>query len=243
MLAWIDVCQAFSSRSSPTSPSATVHLPSREYLHPSSTRRKGTPSSALYLFREFLSDDEEDLRAKIAIIEKKDGLDEFLKRDDRLCVVKWVCFVWVSTAAHAFSFVLWSCYRCFRLYAPFCKACKAFGIKFRKLAMERGDRINAAGEIVYPGEARFGEIEFSSNTRLCKYLEVKKFPTVLIFRGGDTEERIGEIDCKGISIERLVSEMDQVMSTSKMWGNQGFTIQRRKQCLNIKWLITRENDG
>jgi hypothetical protein len=91
MLAWIDVCQAFSSRSSPTSPStsaATVHLPSREYLHPSSTRRKGTPSSALDLFREFLSDDEEDLRAKIAIIEKKDGLDEFLKRDDRLCVVK-----------------------------------------------------------------------------------------------------------------------------------------------------------
>jgi hypothetical protein len=88
MLAWIDVCQAFSSRSSPTSPSATVHLPSREYLHPSSTRRKGTPSSALYLFREFLSDDEEDLRAKIAIIEKKDGLDEFLMRDDRLCVVK-----------------------------------------------------------------------------------------------------------------------------------------------------------
>ena len=82
--------------------------------------------------------------------------------------------------------------------------------------MERGDRINAAGEIQYPGEARFGEIEFSSNTRLCKYLEVKKFPTVLIFRGGDTEERIGEIDCKGISIERLVSEMDQVMSTSKM---------------------------
>ena len=42
----------------------------------------------LHLFRELLSDDEEDLRADIAVIKEQDGLDDFLKQDDRLCVIK-----------------------------------------------------------------------------------------------------------------------------------------------------------
>jgi thiol-disulfide isomerase/thioredoxin len=152
-----------------------------------SVRRK---KSNLSLFRELVGDDEEDLRAAISTIVKQDGLEKFLQSDKRLCVIK--------------------------LYAPFCKACKAFGVKFRRLALERGDRINAAGEVVHTGMARFGEIEYSSNIKLCKYLNVKKFPTVLIYRGGrDDDQRIGEIDCRNISIEKLLSEMDQVMETVK----------------------------
>jgi thiol-disulfide isomerase/thioredoxin len=99
-----------------------------------------------------------------------------------------------------------------KVYAPFCKTCKAFGPRFRKLALQRGDGINAAGEVSNPGLARFGEIEYSSNIKLCKSLKINKFPTVLIYRGGGDIERIGEIDCsKNISIEYLVSEMDQVL--------------------------------
>ena len=41
-----------------------------------------------HLFRELITEDEEDLRADIAVIKKQDGLDDFLKVDDRLCVVK-----------------------------------------------------------------------------------------------------------------------------------------------------------
>ena len=42
----------------------------------------------LHLFRELISDDEEDLRADISVIEKQDGLDDFLNVDDRICVIK-----------------------------------------------------------------------------------------------------------------------------------------------------------
>eukprot|EP00804_Cyclotella_cryptica_P010734 CCRYP_005512-RA/>CCRYP_005512-RA protein AED:0.02 eAED:0.02 QI:192/1/1/1/0.5/0.33/3/1284/188 len=144
-------------------------------------------ASRLPVFRELITDDQEDLRADISVIIKQDGLNRFLQADHRLCVIK--------------------------LYAPYCKACKAFGVKFRKLALEKGDRINAAGDVVHPGIARFGEIEYSSNIKLCKHLDVKKFPTVLIYRGGKESELIGEIDCKNISIENLVSEMDNVAET------------------------------
>eukprot|EP00571_Detonula_confervacea_P001167 CAMPEP_0172315184 /NCGR_PEP_ID=MMETSP1058-20130122/24341_1 /TAXON_ID=83371 /ORGANISM="Detonula confervacea, Strain CCMP 353" /LENGTH=171 /DNA_ID=CAMNT_0013029211 /DNA_START=298 /DNA_END=814 /DNA_ORIENTATION=+ len=141
-----------------------------------------------HLFHELISDEEEDLRAEITAIKKQDGFDDFLKVDDRLCVIK--------------------------LHAPYCKACRTFGIKFRKLATEKGDRMNAAGEAIRSGDARFGEIEYSSSIKLCKNLGVKKFPTVLIFRGGDRSERLSEIVCKQSAIESIVSEMDQLMSSS-----------------------------
>ena len=99
--------------------------------------------------------------------------------------------------------------RVIRFYAPFCKACKAFGIKFRKLATVRGDRRNAAGEVARHGDVRFGEIEYSSNVRLCKNLSIKTFPAVLIFRGGERGERLSEIVCKQTAIEDVIAEMDR----------------------------------
>jgi hypothetical protein len=51
-------------------------------------RRRIVVPPPLHLFRELLSDDEEDLRADIAVIKEQDGLDDFLKQDDRLCVIK-----------------------------------------------------------------------------------------------------------------------------------------------------------
>ena len=101
-----------------------------------------------------------------------------------------------------------------RLYAPFCKACRSFGIKFRKLATERGDCINAAGEAIRCGDARFGEIEYSSNTKLCKTLQVKKFPLVLIFRGGNDGEKLSEIVCKQSAIDDITAEMSQLMAAN-----------------------------
>lgn len=140
------------------------------------------------LFRELITDDEEDLRAEITAIKKQDGLDEFLKIDDRLCVIK--------------------------LFAPYCKACKAFGAKFRKLATDKGDRFNAAREAVCTGDARFGEIDYASNVKLCRSLGVKTFPSVLIFRGGEKGTKLSEIVCnqKKKSIDQIVSQMDQLMT-------------------------------
>ena len=71
--------------------------------------------------------------------------------------------------------------------------------------------MNAAGEAVHSGDARFGEIDYASNVKLCKNLGVKKFPTVLIYREGD---RLGEIVCKQTAIEDIIAEMDQLMMSS-----------------------------
>ena len=139
----------------------------------------------LPLFRELVTDEDEDLRADISIIRRQEGLDDFLKMDDRLCVIK--------------------------LYAPYCKACKAFGVKFRMLANEKGDGINAAGEAVRKGHARFGEIDYASNVKMCKNLGVKKFPTVLIFRGQSTE-KLSEILCKKTAIEDIAAEIDSLVN-------------------------------
>ena len=106
-------------------------------------------------------------------------------------------------------------YSIVRLFAPYCKACRAFGIKFRKLASEKGDRMNAKGEAVYVGDARFGELDYASNIKLCKMLGVKKFPTVLIYRGGEDSNSVhSEIVCKQSSIEDIVAEMDRLVSPS-----------------------------
>jgi len=134
------------------------------------------------IFRELVSNDEIDLRVNITSIQKKESLEKFLLEDDRLCVVKF--------------------------YAPFCKACKAFGKKFRKLAIDRGDAINSIGEVARHGDARFGEIDFSS--RLVKELGIKKFPTVVIWRGN---EMLSEITCKNDAIEKITDEMNNHFDT------------------------------
>ncbi|KAL7446499.1 hypothetical protein ACHAXM_010214 [Skeletonema potamos] len=155
-------------------------------LHPTLSERRNTSSSHLQMiFRELISNDEDDLRVDIASIKKKDGLEKFLKEDDRLCVIKF--------------------------YAPFCKACKAFGKKFRKLAIDRGDAINSIGEVARRGDARFGEIEYSSNTQLMKELGITKFPTVVIYRGS---ELLSEISCKHDAIEKITAQMDEHSSLS-----------------------------
>lgn len=107
------------------------------------------------------------------------------------------------------------------MYAPYCKACKAFGVKFRKLATDKGDRINAVGEVVQPGDARFGELDYASNIKLCKELGVNKFPTVLIFRGGEDDniqfkdQLLSEITCKQKdAVEEIVTKIDQLVLSS-----------------------------
>ena len=156
---------------------STVH--DLQYASNNRSHTKRRTSHLQMIFRELVTNDEIDLRANITSIQKKDGFENFLQEDERLCLVKF--------------------------YAPFCKACKAFGKKFRKLAIERGDAINSIGDIARHGDARFGEIDFSSG--LVKELGIKKFPTVVIYRGL-TGEVLSEITCKNDAIEKITAEMD-----------------------------------
>lgn len=79
MACTMSACHSFTSSSLP------VHMMCHEQ---SISFQRRLSTSSLYLFRELISNDEEDLRADIAVIREQVGLDEFLKVDDRLCVIK-----------------------------------------------------------------------------------------------------------------------------------------------------------
>ena len=82
MMAWtLSMCLSFSPHPQPQLVMMFYTLPSNA-IQP---RRNITPLS---LFREFISDDDEDLRADIAAIREQAGFDEFLKLDERICVIK-----------------------------------------------------------------------------------------------------------------------------------------------------------
>ena len=75
------MCLSFSPR---PQPQLVMMFPTQ----PSSAIQPRRNISPLSLFRELISDDEEDLRADIAAIREQAGLDEFLKLDERICVIK-----------------------------------------------------------------------------------------------------------------------------------------------------------
>ncbi|EJK51008.1 hypothetical protein THAOC_29863, partial [Thalassiosira oceanica] len=116
-------------------------------------------------------DHEDDLRADIVSIQKKEGLESFLDKDERLCIIK--------------------------VYAPFCKACKAFGRSFLKLALEEGDGLNSLRQVQREGRARFGQLEYSANAK-----------TVGRQNGLDP---VSTIECKGHgAVEVIKKEMEQI---------------------------------
>jgi len=95
---------------------------------------------------------------KIVKIESSEDYINFLKEDDRICVIKF--------------------------YASWCKSCQKFGVKFRNMAKEEGDIIyTKSQELIKPGRVRFAEIEYSSNVELCRSLSIKRLPNVHLYKG------------------------------------------------------------
>lgn len=106
-------------------------------------------------------------RPDIAVLRSREDYIEFLERDERLCVIKF--------------------------YANWCKSCQRFGVKFRHLALEQGDRLDRKGAVVRAGDVRFAEVEFSAAAALCRSLNIKKLPTVHMHRRG---EQVADMVCK-----------------------------------------------
>jgi len=94
---------------------------------------------------------------KIVRIESSEDYINFLKEDDRICVIKF--------------------------HASWCKSCQKMGVMFRHLAMEEGDLCNKKNELVQSGSVRFAEIEFGANTKLCRTLGIKRLPSVHLHKG------------------------------------------------------------
>mmetsp|Transcript_13993 Transcript_13993/g.18374 ORF Transcript_13993/g.18374 Transcript_13993/m.18374 type:complete len:278 (-) Transcript_13993:286-1119(-) len=93
---------------------------------------------------------------KITTVNSLDEFLEFIQEDDRLCVIKF--------------------------HASWCKSCQKFGVQFRHIAMENGDKVNSDGIVATTGNVRFAQVEFGANTILCKSLGIKKLPTVHFYK-------------------------------------------------------------
>lgn len=117
-------------------------------------------------------------RPDIVVLRSREDYDAFLACDERLCVVKF--------------------------HAHWCKSCQRFGVKFRHLAFDAGDRLDRKGAVVRAGEVRFAELEYSASAALCKSLNIKKLPTVHMYRQG---EQVVDMVCKPSLFHLVVDEV------------------------------------
>ena len=93
---------------------------------------------------------------KIVTIHSADELFEFLKDDNRLCIIKY--------------------------YASWCKSCAKFSFKFKQLAITHGDTYDSNDNLLSTGKMRFAQVEYGDNRMLCKALGINRLPFVQIYK-------------------------------------------------------------
>jgi len=143
------------------------------------------------LIKAHFNDGSEKLaqQSKISVVASYDDFFKVLAEDERLTIIKF--------------------------HATWCKSCQKFGLKFRKLAYEYGDRIGENGKVLERGQVRFAEVEFAANADLCRSLGVKRLPYIHMYRG--SEGLLNEFAC-GPKHFHLVCEalIDYLKDNSKI---------------------------
>lgn len=125
--------------------------------------------------------EEDRSRPNIVVIKTHEDYVRFIEEDDRLCIIKF--------------------------YANWCKSCQRFGLKYRHLAFDRGDRVDAEGSLYHTGDVRFAEAEYSASAKLCKALKVRKLPTVHMHVAG--RGRVADMCCKPSQFQMVVDEVQR----------------------------------
>ncbi|KAL3808287.1 hypothetical protein ACHAXA_001176 [Cyclostephanos tholiformis] len=172
-----DVVISSSSRSPPPPPRRRRH-----HLSVSAADRTGV----------VVVDADDRSRPNIVRIVTHDDYVDFLRSDDRVCVIKY--------------------------YADWCKSCQKFGAKFRHLAHDLGDRIDVDGDVVRSGRARFAEVEYATGARLCRALKVNRLPTVHVYRPG--RGKVVDVTCKPSLFHLVVDELHRVMDETDADANE-----------------------
>mmetsp|Transcript_57555 Transcript_57555/g.67189 ORF Transcript_57555/g.67189 Transcript_57555/m.67189 type:complete len:245 (-) Transcript_57555:204-938(-) len=121
---------------------------------------------------------------KISKIDSLDQLDRYLAQDrKRLTIIKF--------------------------YAPWCKSCAKFAMRFKKLAMKNGDLFDSKDNMLKKGEVRFAEIEYSpKNDPMFRTLNVMGYPYVHVYRGA---ERLSEFPCGPSNFQLVIKTMNKFL--------------------------------
>ena len=127
-----------------------------------------------------------------------------------------------------------------RFYASWCKSCAKFGVKYKRLARERGD-VTVSDEVVRAGEARFAEVEYTANARLCKSLKVKRLPSVHFFVRG--RGKVSEVVTRPSQFDMVERELERLLSKHRREGREEFDGQMEKGSDLVDGLMDRMRSG
>ncbi|KAL7555307.1 hypothetical protein ACHAWF_019018, partial [Thalassiosira exigua] len=122
---------------------------------------------------------------KVFSIGQPQDLLDFVIQDERLSVVK--------------------------VYASWCKTCKVFDTRYRKLAAQLGDSADASGA-TRPGRARFAEMRFDdpNNEEMCRLLNATKLPYILMYKG--SRGKVADFQCGPAKFQSLVDAVDEFVN-------------------------------
>ncbi|KAL7526099.1 hypothetical protein ACHAXR_001318, partial [Thalassiosira sp. AJA248-18] len=126
-------------------------------------------------------------RGNVFSIEQPEDLLDFIIEDERLSVVK--------------------------VYATWCKTCKVFDMRYRKVASQFGDKYDdkTGTEITQMGRARFAEMQYDdpNNKEICLTLNLApKLPYILMYKG--SQGKVKEFQCLPAKIQMLANAVNEL---------------------------------
>lgn len=136
-------------------------------------------------------------RGGVFAVRDPGDLLDFASEDDRLAVVK--------------------------VYASWCKTCRQFDLRYRKLAATLGDAYDAetGTDVVRRGRVRFAEIRYddADNAELCRLLGADGFPYLLLYKG--RRGKVADFRCTPATFQLLLDAVDEHADPEESGGDAG----------------------
>ncbi|KAL9181753.1 hypothetical protein ACHAXT_012096 [Thalassiosira profunda] len=129
-------------------------------------------------------------RGAVFSIRQPQDLLDFVIEDERLSVVK--------------------------VYASWCKTCKVFDMRYRKLASLYGDKYDEKDptQITQRGRVRFAEMQYDdpANEEMCKLYNATLLPYILMYKG--SQGMVKEFQCGPSKFQTLIDAVNEFADPS-----------------------------
>lgn len=99
-----------------------------------------------------------------------------------------------------------------KFYASWCKSCAKFGLRYKKLALDEGDKVNSDGKLIANGRARFAEVEFGANARLCRSFGITRLPYIHMHMG--KAGKVEDFVCGPKKFQQLIDKVNEYAGMS-----------------------------